>query len=74
MRYKNDEMYDFNLISPTRAEKLMAANAPRKWTKMRKCITQTGGKPSVAHASDKRPALSIAVVDSFEDLDANDLI
>lgn len=76
MRLKVDEMYDFKLISPTTAEKLLAVANPRKWTKLQSSIMQTGGKPSVAPASDKRPALSMAISEQFETLpdDVSDLI
>lgn len=66
MRLKVDEMYDFKVISPTKAETLLAAKNPRKWTKLQDLITQSNGKPSVAPASDKRPALDVAV--KFEPL------
>jgi hypothetical protein len=61
MRLKVDEMYDMNVISPTSAEKVLAAKSPRKWKKLQDQITQTQGKPSVAPASDKRRALDMAV-------------
>lgn len=66
MRLKVDQMYDFKLISPPAAEALLKASNPRKWAKLEKLIGQTDGAPSVAPASDKRPALSIAVADSFD--------
>lgn len=70
MRLKLEEMYDFSLISPTTAEKLNKAGTigPRQWPKLKDMITQSEGKPSVAPASDKRPALKIAAVeDEFAD-------
>ena len=66
MRLKVDQMYDLKVISPTSAEKLLAAANPRKWKKLQDHITQSQGKPSVAPASDKRPALDVAV--KFEPL------
>lgn len=72
MRLKQDQMYDFSLISPTTAEKLAKAGAlgDRQWKKL--CddyITQAQGKPSVAPVSDKRPAITVAVsADDFEPL------
>lgn len=75
MRLKVDQMYDFKLISPTSAEELLL-KTPRRWAKLQGSITQTGGKPSVAPASDKRPALSMAIAEQFETLpdDLEDLI
>ena len=62
MRLKQEEMYDFSLISPTTADKLAKAGTigPRQWPRLQELITQSEGKPSVAPASDKRPAVSIA--------------
>lgn len=74
MRMKIEEMYDFSLISPTTAEKLNKAGTigPRQWPKLKDMITQSEGKPSVAPASDKRPALKIAAVeDEFADESAD---
>lgn len=70
MRLKTEEMYDLKLISPTTAEKLAKAGTigPRQWPKLQDMITQAEGKPSVAPASDKRPALVItAAADEFVD-------
>lgn len=74
MRLKTEEMYDLKLISPTTAEKLAKAGTigPRQWPKLKDMITQSEGKPSVAPASDKRPALVItAVDDEFADESAS---
>ena len=71
MRMKLEEMYDFSLISPTTADKLHKAGTigPRQWPKVEALITRAAPKPSVAPASDKRPALVIKpVADEFEDL------
>lgn len=68
MRLKAEEMYDFKLISPTSAEKLHKAGVigPRQWPKLQGLISQSGGKPSVAPVSDKRPAISVhASADEF---------
>lgn len=76
MRLKVEEMYDLSLISPTTAEKLQKAGVigPRQWPKLQDLITQPDGKPSVAPASDKRPALVIApTVDDFDE-EIDDLI
>ena len=69
MRLKVEQMYDLKLISPTTAEKLAKSGAigPRQWPKLQDMITQSNGKPSVAPASDKRPALVIKpVADEFD--------
>lgn len=66
MRIKADDMYDKKLISPTTAEKLLKTD-PKKWDKLKELITRTSGKPSVAPATDKRPALAVhtATADEF---------
>lgn len=74
MRLKVEEMYDLKVISPTSAEGLTksgegskSAIGPRQWVKLQALITQSPGSPSVAPASDKRPALLIApAADDFE--------
>lgn len=74
MRMKQEEMYDFTLISPTTAEKLAKAGTigPRQWVRLQGLITQPEGKPSVAPASDKRPALVVqAATDEFADVTEN---
>lgn len=66
-RLKQEEMYDFKLISPTTAEKLLSEASPKRWVKATALITRSDGKPSVAPASDKRPALVITpVADDFD--------
>lgn len=66
-RLRQDEMYDLSLISPTTAEKLLKSN-PKRWAKVQEHITQNEGKPSVASAADKRPALDVqSVADDFRD-------
>lgn len=70
MRLKVDEMYTKKLISAPQAEKLLKESNPRKWAKLQKMIVQHQGKPSVAPASDKRPALNLAIAEQFEDLPA----
>lgn len=64
MRLKQEEMYDFSLISPTTAEKRLK-ESPKRWSRLQPLITQAEGKPSVAPISDRRPAL---VVGSIEDI------
>lgn len=73
MRLKQNEMYDMKLISPTKAEELLA-ETPKRWNKVKTLITQADGKPTVVPASDKRAALVIEpVTDDFADLDAEGL-
>lgn len=76
-RLKREEMYDFVLISPTSAEKLTTALdekgkpilGAKQWAKLQKLITRSDGKPSVAPASDKRPAWTPPKVENdFETL------
>lgn len=64
-RFKKEEMYDFKLISPTKAEKLLKAN-PGRWEKINALTSRGDGKPSVAPVTDRRPAL--AVSNSDEDV------
>ena len=67
-RLRQDEMYDFSLISPTKAEKLFKEN-PKRWAKVLDLVTQTSGKPSVAPATDKRQAIAVqSVADDFRDI------
>ena len=63
-RFRKDEMYDFSLISPTKAEKLLT---PARWEKAQALITRNAGKPSVAPVTDRRPAISggAATADEF---------
>lgn len=58
MRLKKEQMYDFTLISPTSAEKLLKPT-PKRWKVLQALITQNDGKPSVAPVADKRPALQV---------------
>jgi Protein of unknown function (DUF2800) len=77
MRVKHDQMYDYSVISPTSAEKLAKAEVigPRQWPKLQALITQADGKPSVAPASDKRPAIVVTpTADEFEDMSAEGLV
>lgn len=79
MRLKVEQMYDLKLISPTTAEKLAKSGTigPRQWPKLQDMITQSDGKPSVAPASDKRPALIVKpVADDFDAItdDADGLV
>lgn len=64
-RLKSDQMYDFKLISPTTAEKVLKAK-PKQWKKAIDLIGQADGKPSVAEDSDKREAIKrTPVADDF---------
>ncbi|MEG9639242.1 DUF2800 domain-containing protein [Enterobacter asburiae] len=67
-RYKNEEVFDLKLISPTKAEKLIKKANPRRWTKVEALITRADGKPTVAPESDPRPALNINPVNDFDDV------
>lgn len=75
MRLRQEEMYDFSLISPTQAEKVLK-DTPKRWKRVEPFITRAPGKPSVAPVSDKRPALTITpVADDFAQLTgAEDLV
>lgn len=67
-RLRQEEMYDFKLISATKAEKLLKGN-PKRWAKAEQLITRSDGKPSVAPATDKRPAMDVKpVLDDFQGL------
>lgn len=69
MRLKHEQMYSYKIISPTSAEELLAKESPRRWASLQKLITQAEGKPTVAPASDKRPAVEIKpVADEFENV------
>lgn len=68
MRLRDDEMYSKKLISPAAAEKLSKApkgQAPRigktQWNRLSEQIGQEDGKPTLAPASDPRPAIEPAV-------------
>lgn len=63
MRLKKEQMYDFSLISPTTAEKLLKPK-PKAWKALAGFITQNDGKPSVAPITDKRPALQVKPLES----------
>jgi hypothetical protein len=66
-RLRQDEMYELSLISPTTAEKVLK-DSPKRWAKAQEHITRSEGKPSVAPATDKRPALDVqTVADDFSD-------
>lgn len=62
MRVKEPQMYERKLISPTKAERLVKAEAigPRQWKQLEELVERPEGKPAVALASDPRPALTLA--------------
>ena len=71
-KLKKGQMYTESLISPTTAQKLLdeAVVTPKQWEKIRVCITQSDGQPSVAPAKDKRPAIALGMTaDDFVNLD-----
>ncbi|MDF8864728.1 DUF2800 domain-containing protein [Escherichia coli] len=67
-RYKTEEVFDFKLISPAKAEKLIKKASPRRWPKVEALITRADGKPTVVPDSDPRPALNINPVNDFDDV------
>lgn len=72
-RLKQEQMFDFKLISPAAAEKLLK-DQPKRWARVLPLISQSDGKPTVAPASDKRPALNVKpVADHFHDETGADL-
>lgn len=71
MRLKVEQMYDFKLISPTTAEKVLK-DTPKRWARAQELIGQSEGKPSVAPVTDKRPALNVTpVADDFDAVDVD---
>lgn len=69
MRLKHDEMYDYSVISPTTAEKRLAKEHPRQWSKLSTLVTQAEGRPTVVPESDKRPALVVTpIADDFSEV------
>lgn len=75
MRVKHEQMFEYKLISPTTAEKLAKAEVigPRQWPALQALITQSEGKPSVAPASDPRPAIEIRPIDDEFTTQADDI-
>ena len=69
MRVKHDLMYDYKVVSPTRAQELAKSGdlGPRNWKKLQEYIHQSEGGLTVAKASDKREAVA-AEREVFEDL------
>lgn len=71
MRLRQDEMYTYRLISPTRAEELFGKSNPNVWKRMQGWITQAPGVPVLAKADDIRPAIQ-TTLDAFQVLPSND--
>jgi hypothetical protein len=71
-----EKAYDLKLISPTTAEKLAKAGdiGPRQWPKLQPLIVQKDGAPSVAPASDLRPAITVQPVAEAFEVQAGDLV
>lgn len=71
-----EKAYDLKLISPTTAEKLAKAGdiGPRQWAKVIPLIVQRDGAPSVAPASDPRPAITVQPVVEAFDVQAGDIV
>jgi hypothetical protein len=60
-RLKQEEMYDFKLISPTKADKVLQAN-PKRLAKAEALVTRSEGKLSVAPVTDKRPEVVVTPI------------
>ena len=58
-RLKKEEMYDFSLISPASAEKLLKKEFPKRWEKVLPLYSQSDGSTSVASQDDPRPEIVI---------------
>jgi len=73
-RIPDSAIYEQVFISPTSAEKLVKEKVlgPRQWEKVQELITQTEGKPSVAQATDKRPAIEVS--EEFESVKEADTV
>lgn len=69
MRLKKEEMYNYTVISPTDAEKLLKSSV-RKWNRVLPLITRTPPAPAIVPESDKRPELALNQEAEFEDLDS----
>ncbi len=67
-RLRDRDMYAQKLISPTAAEKLLEGT-PKRLKRAMDLTTRSEGKPSVAPAADKRPALVVSnLAEEFRDL------
>jgi len=68
LKLKRDEMYEFSVISPTTAEKLLGKDE-KKWPRVQEIIMQKDGGFNVAPESDKRKAIEVKpVLDGFTPL------
>lgn len=75
LKMEEDPIYTRKLVSPTVIEKLIKKVSPKRWARVSKLVVQADGKPSVAPASDPRPALSLTMEAEFEVIsDSDDLI
>ena len=76
MRIKHDQMYKYDVISPTAAEKLFKEGVigKRQWPKLEELITRSDSKLQLVPQSDKRKAVEVKPdLDLLPD-DFNDLI
>ena len=70
MRVKNEDMYNFKLLSPTQMEKYFKPS-PTRWNKLTGLIDRRPPVPSVVPAGDKRPAIKIEnPADGFDNLES----
>ncbi len=72
-RLKDDVMYKFTLITPTKAEELFmpkkGVKNPKRWETLEALITRNDPKPSVAPLQDPRPAMVMqSVEEQFTDV------
>ena len=76
MRIKRDVMYTLKLITPTQFENTLKngsdAFGKGQIEKLRGCITQPEGKPSVVVESDPRPALALATADDYDNIETTE--
>lgn len=61
-KVKPDEIYTKKVVSPTQAEKNLKKTKPKVWAALQPLIVRAPGKPSVALATDKRPALAASAI------------
>lgn len=66
MRYPDEIIFSKKLTSPTQLEKKLAKEHPKHWGELQTLIVRKEGAPSVAPASDERPALDVS--GGFSDL------
>lgn len=60
MRYADEIIFTKKLTSPTQLEKKLAKDHPKHWAELQELIVRKEGGPSVAPASDERPALDVS--------------